>query len=126
MTIDVKTQANRETVEAFAAAWNRHDVDAIMAAMTDDCIFIGPVGGDGFGTRTEGQTQVREVFARFFEAYPDLQFSDANILVDGDDAILEATQSRTESDGSKFVCRGCDVLKFREGKIWTKSYYVKS
>ena len=126
MTTDARTQANREIVEAFAAAWNRHDVDAIMAVMTNDCIFVGPAGGDGFGTRTEGQTQVRELFAQYFEAYPDLHFSDPTILVEGDEAILEATQSRTESDGAKFVCRGCDVLRFRGEKIWIKSYYVKS
>ena len=126
MATDVRTGANRETVEAFAEAWNRHDLHAIMESMTDDCVFIGPAGGDGFGSRTEGQAQVRELFAQFFGAYPDLQFKDANIFVNGDDAILEATQSRTESDGTKAVCRGCDVLKFRDGKIWTKSYYVKS
>jgi uncharacterized protein (TIGR02246 family) len=126
MTTDVITRANRERVESFAAAWNRHDLDAIMAAMTDDCVFIGPAGGGGFGTRANGQAEVRDLFSQFFEAYPDLQFSDANILVDGDSAILEATQSRTESDGAKFACRGCDVLKFCDGKISVKSYYVKS
>lgn len=26
-------------VEAFNAALNRHDVDAVMALMTDDCVF---------------------------------------------------------------------------------------
>ena len=28
-----------ETLQAFADAWNRHDVDALMSFMTDDCVF---------------------------------------------------------------------------------------
>jgi hypothetical protein len=28
-----------EFLDAFANAWNRHDVDAILTAMTLDCVF---------------------------------------------------------------------------------------
>src|SRR5215204_2616684 len=31
-------------LDAFADAWNRHDVDAIMSAMTDDCVFEASSG----------------------------------------------------------------------------------
>ena len=31
-------------LDAFADAWNRHDVDAIMSAMTDDCVFEASAG----------------------------------------------------------------------------------
>ena len=27
-------------LEAYGDAWNRHDIDAIMRYMTDDCVFI--------------------------------------------------------------------------------------
>ena len=30
---------NIEFLEAFAQAWNRHDIDALMRCMTDDCVF---------------------------------------------------------------------------------------
>ena len=33
-----------EFLDAFADAWNRHDVDAIMSAMTDDCVFEASSG----------------------------------------------------------------------------------
>jgi hypothetical protein len=26
-------------LDAFAAAWNRHDLDGLMACMTEDCVF---------------------------------------------------------------------------------------
>jgi len=27
-----------DTLQAFADAWNRHDVDALMSFMTEDCV----------------------------------------------------------------------------------------
>ena len=37
--MDETTAATIATVERFNDALNRHDVDAVMALMTDDCIF---------------------------------------------------------------------------------------
>ena len=31
-------------LDAFADAWNRHDVDAIMSAITEDCVFEASAG----------------------------------------------------------------------------------
>ncbi|MFA5896150.1 MAG: nuclear transport factor 2 family protein [Thermoplasmata archaeon] len=40
-----------ETLKAFLEAFNRHDLDAIMAFFADDCVFDAPAGpipwGDG-------------------------------------------------------------------------------
>ena len=33
------TASTEATIEAFNEAFGRHDVDAVMALMTDDCIF---------------------------------------------------------------------------------------
>ena len=49
-----------EFLDAFADAWNRHDVDAIMSAMTDDCIFEASSGLSIKGTIYDGQRQVRK------------------------------------------------------------------
>ena len=37
--MDDATKATLEAIERFNDAFNRHDVDAVMAAMTDDCVF---------------------------------------------------------------------------------------
>ena len=47
-----------EFLDAFADAWNRHDVDAIMSAMTDDCVFEASSGLGIKGTIYDGQRQV--------------------------------------------------------------------
>ena len=36
---DLKVQVTTEVLQAFADAWNRHDADALMSFMTDDCVF---------------------------------------------------------------------------------------
>ena len=37
---------NEETLQAFADAWNRHDVDALMSFMTEDCVFEASAGSE--------------------------------------------------------------------------------
>ena len=32
-------EVTTELLQAFADAWNRHDADALMSLMTDDCVF---------------------------------------------------------------------------------------
>jgi ketosteroid isomerase-like protein len=44
--VDVIAEVTTETLHAFADAWNRHDVDALMSFMTDDCVFESSAGLD--------------------------------------------------------------------------------
>ena len=53
-----------ETLAAFADAWNRHDVDAIMTFMTDDCVFETAAGPQAFGARHVGTAAVRTPSSR--------------------------------------------------------------
>ena len=59
MTIN-SNEVTVEFLEAFADAWNRHDVDDLMSFMTDDCVFESSGGNDTCGTRFEGQEAVRK------------------------------------------------------------------
>lgn len=45
--LDADEDAAREAVERFDEAFGRHDVDAVMAAMTDDCVFVDTTPPDG-------------------------------------------------------------------------------
>jgi ketosteroid isomerase-like protein len=44
------TEVTLEFLDAFAQAWNRYDVDAIMSAMTEDCVFEASAGVGGSET----------------------------------------------------------------------------
>ncbi len=42
-------QIDAAYLQAFNDAWNRHDIEALMAFMTDDCQFHGVAGPDLLG-----------------------------------------------------------------------------
>ena len=46
-------EVTTEVLQAFADAWNRHDVDALMSFMTEDCVFEASAGPDVCGTRMQ-------------------------------------------------------------------------
>ena len=60
---ELKAQMTTGVLQAFADAWNRHDVDELMSFMTDDCVFEASVGPDTEETLHEGREDVRAAFA---------------------------------------------------------------
>ena len=63
-----------EFLDAFAQAFNRHDVAAILAAMTKDCVFEASAGPDVCCRRYDGPREVGKAFAEVFETFPDAQW----------------------------------------------------
>ena len=49
-----------ETLAEFADAWNRHDIEALMSFMHDDCLFHAVAGPDLLGKGNNGQGAVHE------------------------------------------------------------------
>ena len=58
-------------VERFAAAFDAKDVDAIMAAMTPDCVFEDTAPPDG--NRHVGTDAVRAAWTRLFATHPPIE-----------------------------------------------------
>ena len=126
MAIATLNEVTLEFLEAFGAAWNRHDVDAIMAAMADDCVFDITAGPEACGKRYEGRERVRQAVARVFSIWPDAHFGNARHFVSGDRGVSEWVFTGTRADGSRTEVNGCDVFTFRHGKIVHKDSYFKN
>ena len=114
-----------EFLDAFAQAFNRHDTAAIVAAMTDDCVFEASAGPDVCGRRYEGRQEVGKAFAEVFDTFPDAQWRNARHFFVGDRGLSEWTFSGTRADGTRVEVTGCDVFTFRDGKIAVKNSYRK-
>jgi steroid delta-isomerase-like uncharacterized protein len=111
----------------FDEGWNRHDVDALMSFMSDDCIFEGAAGTDVCcGIRHVGRERVRAAFARVFATFPDVAFRDVRHVVAGERGMSEWTFVGTTPEGKKVEVNGCDLFTFRDGKIALKSSYLKN
>jgi steroid delta-isomerase-like uncharacterized protein len=112
-------------LDDFAAAWNRHDTDAILSMMTEDCVFEASRGPDVKGTVYTGQGEVRRGIEEFFAAFPDARWNGPRHFIAGDRGISEWVFTATGPDGARVEIQGCDVFTFRDGKIAVKNSYRK-
>jgi ketosteroid isomerase-like protein len=112
-------------IEAIAAAFDRHDLDAIMSHFADDAVFEAPRGPDPWGQRFEGREAVRAAFAGRFAGIPDIRYQDDRHFVDGDRGASEWTLSGTTVAGERIEIRGCDLWTFRDGKVVKKDSFWK-
>ncbi len=105
-------------VARFAEAFDRHDVDSVMAAMTEDCVFetTAPPGGE----RLEGQDAVRAAWTAFFRGSADAVFEAEEQIISGDRVIVLWHYTW---DGGHV--RGIDVFRVRGGLVAEKLSYVK-
>jgi uncharacterized protein (TIGR02246 family) len=113
-------------LQAFADAWNRHDLDALMSMMTTDCVFEASGGNAVDGERHQGQQAVRAAYAAVFDQYPDAHWGDARHFVTGDRGVSEWTFTGTVKDGKRVEVTGCDLFTFRNGKIAIKNSFRKN
>lgn len=114
-----------EMLEAFGAAWNRHDLDALMSFMTEDCVFETAAGREACGTRHIGRDAVRKAFAAAWHSFPDARWRNARHFIAGDRGVSEWTFTGTAADGSRVEANGVDVFIFRDGRIHTKNAFRK-
>ena len=123
---EVVTEVTTEFLQAFADAWNRHDVDALMSFMTDDCVFETSAGPEVFGARYVGRAAVRAGFAEVWATFPDAHWGHARHFVRGERGVSEWTFTGTRADGTRVEAHGCDLFTFRDGKIAMKDSYRKN
>ena len=112
-----------ETVERFNDAFNRHDVDAIMRCMTQDCVFENTRPAPD-GTRLVGQAAVRSFWEEFFARSPQARFDTEDLFAAGDRCVVRWIYHWVR-DGKAGHVRGVDVFRVRDGQVAEKCSYVK-
>jgi ketosteroid isomerase-like protein len=124
------TQATEATdpvavVARFDKAFNDHDVDAVMALMSEDCVFEGTAPPDGH--RFVGAAAVRAAWVALFAAAPDARFTTEEVVACGDRVIVRWRYDWGPGDGGAASghVRGVDVFRVRGGLVVEKLAYVK-
>jgi ketosteroid isomerase-like protein len=112
-------------LRAIAHAFDRHDLDAIMAFFSDDAVFEAPRGPEAWGARVSGAEAVRRAFAGRFEGIPDVRYLDDDHFVSGDRGCSQWTLRGTGADGTPIEIHGCDLWTFRDGRVVLKDSYWK-
>ena len=118
------TEETIKTIERFNDAFNRHDVDGIMALMTDDCVFESTSPAPD-GRRFQGQKAVRSIWEELFAGSPQAALETEEILAAGDRCIVRWVYHWVGADGQPGHVRGMDLFRVRDGKVSEKLSYVK-
>jgi steroid delta-isomerase-like uncharacterized protein len=121
-------------VERYCAAWNRHDLDAILALHTDDAVFENHTSG-GLAL---GKAQIRNLIAEVFATFPDLRFATRRAYFRDDVAVVEWTATAKHTlpitrggrtfapSGKTLSWNGVDVMPLRDGLVARKDVYADS
>jgi ketosteroid isomerase-like protein len=112
------TVSARAAVERFQAAFDAQDVDAIMAAMTPDCVFEDTSPPDG--GRHAGPEAVRAAWTALFTGAPEGRFRTEELIEAGDRVVVRWAYAFAGGH-----VRGVDVFTVRDGLVAEKLAYVK-
>ncbi|HEY1296082.1 MAG TPA: nuclear transport factor 2 family protein [Chloroflexota bacterium] len=118
-TLEDQTAATLAAVARFNIAFDNHDVDGVMAAMTEDCVFesTGPAPD---GPRYMGAAAVRQFWEKFFGANPNARFTPEEQFAAADRCVV-----RWRYDWGDGHVRGVDIFRVRDGLVAEKLSYVK-
>ncbi len=114
-----------DTLHAFTAAWNRHDIEALMNFMSEDCEFHAVAGPDVLGRSFIGRAAVREGFQMAWLTFPDASWTECTAFVCGDRGAAESTFRGTRADGIRIEARMVDVFTFSGNRIRVKNAFRK-
>ena len=122
-----------QTIERYNAAWDAHDLDAIMAMHAPDMVFANHTAGEA----AAGE-DVRDHIGTIFETWPDLIFETRRLYVREALVVQEwdatATHTRTmrrgaivaEPTGRRIRWEGIDSIPFEDGLVKRKDVYSDS
>jgi ketosteroid isomerase-like protein len=110
-------------VTRFCEAFDRGDVEAVMALMTDDCVFESTSPAPD-GERHTGQAAVRKYWEQFFATTEEPRFENEEMFAAGDRVVSRWRFSWGRAAAGGHV-RGIDAYLVREGKVAEKLAYVK-
>ena len=119
----MSTAATRDVIDRFNEAFNRHDVEALAEAMTDDTVFED-TSPPPDGRRIQGKAAVVEHWRAWFARNPEAVFEAEEVIVSGDRAVVRWIYRKVRN-GQPWHLRGADVFTVRDGKVAAKLAYVK-
>jgi steroid delta-isomerase-like uncharacterized protein len=126
-------EALQETIDRYNAAWNEHDLDAIMSMHAPDMVFENHTAGEA----AEGEA-VRAHIGSIFTTWPDIEFTTRRLYVREGLVVQEWTAAAThtetmrrgdlvaEPSGHRVEWEGIDSIPFEDGLVKRKDVYSDS
>jgi ketosteroid isomerase-like protein len=113
----------RELTIRFTDAFNRGDLDGVMAMMAEDAVYE-----EFTGAVSRGQAAIRAAFVPQFRGdYGKMRFETEDLFVDDDAGkALIRWVCRLETRRGPAGWRGLDILHFEHGLVQQKLTYAKA
>jgi uncharacterized protein (TIGR02246 family) len=73
-------------------AWHAHDAAGLASDHATDAVVISPTGGV-----LEGRDDIQRIYQVWFTGFPDLRFTERDLLIDGDRVALIMTVAGTHA-----------------------------
>jgi ketosteroid isomerase-like protein len=126
MSTQTQGAASIEVMEGITAAFNRHDVNAILAYFAEGGVMELPRGPHPFGARYSGKEEIRAGLVSRFAGIPNVHYGDGRHWACGDFGVSEWTLTGDTPDGRHLEVRGCDHWTFgSDGLIVKKDSFWK-
>ncbi|MBX9606791.1 MAG: nuclear transport factor 2 family protein [Gammaproteobacteria bacterium] len=108
---------------AFLEAFNRYDLDGVMAYFTDDAVYE-----ELTGRVSAGREAIRKALAPQFEGrFGPIQFIEDDTFIDAAAGKVMSSWGMTiDKDGQPLIMQGLDLLHFVGDKVVRKQTFVKS
>ena len=121
--------AKKKAFSGFDAL-NRHDLDTFMTSWAEDGIYIFP-GSLSISGETKGKKAIRELFQKFLDKFPSINFTVKNIFVQNIFALGSTNVIAVEWDvkyknqeGEEFENSGVTVVQVEKGKVVLVREYI--
>ena len=107
-------------MDRFTVAMNSHDLDAVLALVTDDIVFESTSPAPD-GTRYQGRAAVGQVWGDLLASTPSARFAVEEQFYDGSERAVV----RWRYDWGEGHVRGVDIIRVRNGRLAESLAYVK-
>ncbi len=111
-------------VIAFNEAFNRHDVNAMMQLMSDDCVFENTDPAPD-GAIHLGKEAVTQFWQDFFIQSPQAHIKVEEVFGLGIRCVMRWRYDWVDQAGNPGHVRGVDIFRVQDGLICEKLSYVK-
>ena len=123
-------KALEQVIDRYNAAWNDHDLDAIMSMHAPDMVFHNHTAGES----AEGE-EAREHIGSIFRTWPDIEFSTRRLYLRDGLVVQEWTATAThtstmrrgdivaEPTNEQVRWDGMDVIPFQDGLAVSRALY---
>lgn len=117
----------QDIITDWMAAWNRHDLQAVVALFDENAVFEAWTGA-----KVGGKARIMGAWSAWFADHGDFHFKVEDLVIDESSQkvamVWRLTWPSTEDAyrGEPESRRGADVLHFANGKVTSKSTFSQT